>query len=353
MLFILILEKNYYLAKIMNISIFAAIGSQNLWDELIVKNEIKVLREKHGEDTKFTVYSYDIESPFLIENYITYAEYFPIWIKQPKNIFRNIKNYFCFLIDVFQTDLVVIWWGWIFFDNEQSSVNNPLNQWKLRMIIFKLFQKKVLFYWVWIHLSEEKNINKIKSIFWYKNAEITVRDRSSSNILSKIWISSKIILDPVFHDNSENKNALNKSLCIDTINPKSFQIEDLHNYDFSYKTVGLAFRRWYFIDDEASMKEIIEFLLAQKAKIILIPNSIHPLDKSSDDYLFLNIFAQTYNLEILKNISKSYTAYKERKIDICFAMRLHSIILSQVYDIPYIAFSYSQKTDEILKIIKK
>jgi hypothetical protein len=45
---------------------------------LIVKNEIKALREKHGEDTKFTAYSYDIESPFLIENYITYAEYFPI-----------------------------------------------------------------------------------------------------------------------------------------------------------------------------------------------------------------------------------------------------------------------------------
>jgi polysaccharide pyruvyl transferase WcaK-like protein len=101
------------------------------------------------------------------------------------------------------------------------------------------------------------------------------------------------------------------------------------------------------------MREIIEILLAQKAKIILIPNSIHPLDKSSDDYLFLNTFAQTYNLEILENISKSYTAYKERKIDICFAMRLHSIILSQVYDIPYIAFSYSKKTDEILKIIKK
>jgi polysaccharide pyruvyl transferase WcaK-like protein len=34
-------------------------------------------------------------------------------------------------------------------------------------------------------------------------------------------------------------------------------------------------------------------------------------------------------------------------------MRLHSMILSQVYKIPFVWISYSKKTDEVLSIIKE
>jgi polysaccharide pyruvyl transferase WcaK-like protein len=39
-------------------------------------------------------------------------------------------------------------------------------------------------------------------------------------------------------------------------------------------------------------------------------------------------------------------------MDLVLAMRLHSIILSQVYNIPFIWISYSTKTDEVLKTIE-
>ena len=42
-----------------------------------------------------------------------------------------------------------------------------------------------------------------------------------------------------------------------------------------------------------------------------------------------------------------------KKIDFALAMRLHSIILSQVYNIPFIWFSYSKKTAEILNELEK
>jgi polysaccharide pyruvyl transferase WcaK-like protein len=48
-----------------------------------------------------------------------------------------------------------------------------------------------------------------------------------------------------------------------------------------------------------------------------------------------------------------YDAYKNKEIDICIAMRLHSIILSHVYEIPFIGLSYSTKTDEVLNELKK
>jgi polysaccharide pyruvyl transferase WcaK-like protein len=39
-------------------------------------------------------------------------------------------------------------------------------------------------------------------------------------------------------------------------------------------------------------------------------------------------------------------------MDLCLAMRLHSMILSQVYEIPFVAFSYSKKTEELVKKIR-
>jgi len=44
-----------------------------------------------------------------------------------------------------------------------------------------------------------------------------------------------------------------------------------------------------------------------------------------------------------------YKKYIYKEFDICLAMRLHSIILSQVYEIPFVGISYSRKTEEILK----
>ena len=57
--------------------------------------------------------------------------------------------------------------------------------------------------------------------------------------------------------------------------------------------------------------------------------------------------------KVTKEMLKVYDAYKNKEIDICIAMRLHSIILSHVYEIPFVWVSYSTKTDEVLNELKK
>jgi polysaccharide pyruvyl transferase WcaK-like protein len=55
---------------------------------------------------------------------------------------------------------------------------------------------------------------------------------------------------------------------------------------------------------------------------------------------------------IKASLQEVYNAYRNREIDFCFAERLHSIILCQVYGIPFIGVSYSKKTEEILGELK-
>ena len=49
----------------MIISIFASIWSENLWDELILKNEIKILEEKYWKDVEFKVFTNNTDYVFF------------------------------------------------------------------------------------------------------------------------------------------------------------------------------------------------------------------------------------------------------------------------------------------------
>lgn len=336
----------------MKITILAAIWAQNLWDELILKNEIKFFQHKFWKDTKFSVFTYDVKNPFIIWKKIKYYEYFPCDAKNVLKIFRNIKNFFTFLYVIKKSDIVVIGWGGIFFDNESDNVSHPLKQWLFRIKVCNFFKKKVCFHWVGISIKRKNNLQIIKKIFSWKRHEITVRDRYSQNLLQWLWIQSKIIADPVFWDNGNTKWALKISYCLDKIHPKQFHIEDIKAYNFEGKTVWLSFRSGYFWEDDKIMKDIITYILKKKWEVVLLPTSFHKTNIASNDFTYMNKYAQKHNVTITKSMWETYNYFKKKKVDIVFAMRLHSIILSQTYNIPYLAISYAKKTDEILNIIK-
>ena len=103
----------------------------------------------------------------------------------------------------------------------------------------------------------------------------------------------------------------------------------------------------------------MEYLIQKKARIILLPHSFHQFDQESNDYVFFkDLLAKYFNIHeksiitnnilISHSIEETYNYYTENKMDLVLASRLHSIILSRVYKIPYIALSYSRKTDEQL-----
>jgi polysaccharide pyruvyl transferase WcaK-like protein len=104
------------------------------------------------------------------------------------------------------------------------------------------------------------------------------------------------------------------------------------------------------------IRELVELLLSKNCKVYFLPHSIHSTDiKSNDLEYYKKIFHWTKlenKVYIIESLEEVYDFYKEKKIDLCFAMRLHSMILSQVYEIPFVAFSYSKKTEELVKKIR-
>jgi len=342
----------------MKIAIFASIWAQNLWDELILKNEIKLLEKEYWKNTQFFVFSYDYKNPFLKQKNIKYIEYFPIWIKKIKNLPKNIFNFFNFLRIIIKSDIIVIWWWWIIYDREKQTTKNPLNSWVFRKIFFRFFCKKVYFYAVWINIKKEKNLNKVKKIF--KNSfKVKVRDSYSFNLLKKLWIESEIIKDPVFYDNEKNENIW-ESYLIKNFKSNEFSFKNLENLNLNlnWKKVGLALRRWYLHNnwtkldlrfEEWKVNELINYILKSWGEIILLPHSFHKTDLIANDYEFLKTFLrENWKIKICHSMKEVYEVYLNDEIDLNIAMRLHSIILSQVYEIPFIWVSYSTKTDEIL-----
>jgi len=347
----------------MLISIFASIWAQNLGDELILKNEIEILREEYKtKNPRFIVFSYDLENIFYEVEDIDYREYFPIWFKNPKNILKNIFNFFVFLKFVIKSDLIVIGWGWLFFDNEVWNKKNPLDLWLFRMRFFKFFLKKIHFFRIWLSVKKTESFLKIKKIFSGKRNIIEVRDDYSKKVLEDLWIENIIKkYDPVFCDNkwsTKGFNPLNKKISIKKI-LKDFTSKDLNWVDFDNKKIWLAFRSWYLTKNSNPemeillIKEMIEFIQKQWWKIILLPHSFHKSDILSNDFAWMeHIQNKTKKVWITKNMLETYEIYTEKKVDIVFAQRLHSIILSQVYEIPFIWISYSKKTSEILNELK-
>ena len=343
----------------MIISIFASVGAQNLWDELILKNEIKMLEQEYWKNTQFIVFSYDYKNPFFKKSNIIYKEYFPVWSKRISNIFRNIYNFFSFINTVIKSDLIVIGWWWIIYDSEIQSTKEPLDQWLFRVNIFKFFMKKFSFFAIWINIKDKLNFSKLKKIFSWAT-KITIRNNYGFKLLCELWISSTIVRDPVFNDVN---NASNKSFLIKKVKSTEFTFKDLEDIDLKWKKIALALRKWYLVNKEEKLSsqleewkinELINYILKKGWSVILLPHSFHKTDFIANDYIFLSKFLRVNEkIIIISSMEEVYSKYIYKEIDICIAMRLHSIILSQIYEIPFIWVSYSTKTDEVLEDIEK
>jgi len=100
------------------------------------------------------------------------------------------------------------------------------------------------------------------------------------------------------------------------------------------------------------VEEILSMIEKQGGSIVFLPHSFHMTDALANDKVFLDTFMKP-NRIIKTSIQEVYIAYKNKEIDICLSMRLHSIILSHMYGIDSIALSYSKKTDQVLKKLSR
>lgn len=301
----------------MNISIFTATGHYNLGDELILLQEYEVLKEKYP-NANFYIFTYNKKSS-LIEDKVKYVKYFPNNIK--KKPFKNIKYLWKNIVAIYKSDLIIIWGGWLIYESEIQSSSFPIMQWKFRVFLAKLFGKKIVYLSIWINTSNPK---KIKYLFTSKKTLVSVRDLKSQQILNQIWIKSIILPDPVF------------------LLPSSTSLERVGGEGL----IWISLRKWYLRHEQDFIKQIILYLSKAGYKIVFLSHSIHQKDVLANDYLFLKDIAKKYNIEITSNISDTLKTYK--KLDFVIGMRFHSLVLSIVYNIPFLALSYWQKTEELL-----
>lgn len=336
--------------KPLQIAILASIWAQNLGDELIVKNEVKLL-EQEFPGSCFRIFSYDLKHSFFVQENIRYIEYFPIDSKKIKNLFRNLKNFCAFLGTLLWSDVVVIGGGGIIYDSEIQSVRNPLDQWVFRAKCARFFRKKLYFYALGIDIKQEENMKKLELIF--KNAwKVTVRDIKSWEQLKKIGLESEIVDDPVMSEAKQRWNilAIHSS--------RAFPLKEFENYDIWGLKIGLALRSWYIGKSQDArierllVEELCQYIEKRGSKVIFLPHSFHPTDIQANDFTFMKQFLKL-GREICGNMQEVYEVYQHHLVDCVISMRLHSIILSHVYGIDQIVLSYSQKTEELLKKLDK
>jgi len=321
----------------MRILILMSVWSQNLGDELILKNEIRILQEKYGLETVFDVCSYDPENPFFTEKNIHYHPYFPMGIK--KHPLKNIGYFLRFLWLVINADLVMMWWGGIFFDSETGS--NPLPQWKFRTKICRLFRTPYEIYRVSIDITQKKNYPTIQQIFQYA-VKVSVRDFHSRMFLKKEFtIGSWQYIDPVFFDADIPKS---ENIYVKKIEAQKWNTSILQWIELDNKIVGIAFRSGFLKNEIQSIEEIIRFITQKWGKILFLPHSFHEENPKANDFVFLQDFCKNDRIRITNNMQETYEIYTQRKIDICLSMRLHSGILCQVYGIPFVSIEYAKKS---------
>lgn len=163
-----------------NFLIMVLSGAYNLGDELILRAEIDILKNKFP-NSQFILATYDENSFFGSRENCRFMSFFPNNIR--KHFFKNIGYFFRTIVEIARADAIIIGGGGIFFDNEPGiSFSKNLFEWKLRLFFARLFHKKVIFWGISVEVKNEENQKKLAKIF-RKTDKIFPRDGRSTAIL--------------------------------------------------------------------------------------------------------------------------------------------------------------------------
>lgn len=306
----------------MKIVLFTATGAENLGDELITLCEIQrfLLMDKN---TQITLFSHDINRTkrFLLSQnlpleQVTIQEYFPNGLRT--NPIRNIRLFWRMLVSIKNADHVYIGGGGLLYSKSEEW-KSPLFLWSLRARIAWFFWKPLTYLSLGVTTTLDELRPYASALFSW--AEITVRDQESQSLLHELGYESHTQRDPVF-DFIPQKKIVHREK----------------------KTIGLALRAGFL--DDSVVSDIVRWLLQKNYDVLLLPHSLHPLDEHAHDGYYLQQFLFP-GVRITQSIEQTLESYAS--CDVIIGMRLHSIILSLVYDIPLVALSYGKKTQSILE----
>ena len=302
-----------------------ATGAYNLWDELILREEVRFLRKHYG-NVEITIFTYDKNSSLIEDPDVKYATYFP------KNFFGNpIWNIWYFIANILRIwrwdVLIVGGWG-IIFDNEPGvSFTKLLWQWYFRIKLARIAGTTLLFWWISLEISHVQNKMQLRRLFTAWDF-ILVRDERSKWLLEALEIPSIEVNDVVF-----------------LYEPK--KIDTPHTSE--KKRIGISVRGGFLGESEQYIPEIYDFLVSSWYEPVFIVFSTAGETEQNDSLFIKKVMSgKTYNTT--KTIKQTLDIFPN--LYAVIGMRLHAGILSCVHDIPYIPISYGSKTDELVSSLE-
>ncbi len=299
----------------------AAVGSYNLWDELILKLEVQFIQKHYGENISITVFTYDPASTLIRDPSISYASYFPNDLRH--HFFRNIGYFFHNIWIIARADVLIVGGGGIIFDNEPGvSVWWLFVQWAMRIKTARIFHTILLFWGIGLELTDITNKMRLKSLFEPGDL-LLVRDSQSKWLLDALEIPSIQVHDIVY----------------------LYDVPELAKPISPVKLVGISIR-WGFLGyRDIVIPDMYDHLVTMGYKPIFLVFSTSG-DEGQNDLTYIRkvMLGKTYNTT--KNITQTLDM-----IPFLYAMigmRLHAGILACVHEIPYLPISYGPKTDDLI-----
>ncbi len=300
-----------------------ATGSYNLWDEIILREELKFLHGHYGEMVNFTVFTHDKKSALFQDDSITWSTYFPHALF--RNPFANIWYFFSNVWRISRADILIVGGGWLLFDNEEGvSFTNLLYQWYFRTKVARLAGTTIVYLGISLEVKQVKNKMMLRKLF-QKGDFIIVRDEKSAGLLDALEIPCSQIYDIAF-----------------LLIPE--KVEKMPDK----KRIGISVRWGFFGDNEDEIPKIYDYLIEKGYDPIFL---VHTTEwyESQNDALYINrlMTGRTYNRT--NTIEQTLKIYPT--LFAVVGMRLHAGILSCVHGLPLIMISYGPKTEEFVNLI--
>lgn len=310
------------------IIIIGGIGVGNIGDEAILTGIIKKLKQKY-KGIQITVPSYDYEET--------------IYIHKVNSIPRISLRMF---IELIKTDVILIGGGTIYFKGMSYVAQiTPF------IVLFgRILGKKFLYYGIGIS-SSTPILAKLGLLSTIPLAiSVNVRDTFSIETLRLWGVKRRINLvpDPAFEINPIKIEPARKRLHMEGV-------------DLTKILVGLSLR--YLSDKEINKHliiescKIIDWLIENyNVEIIFFPFSRHKYTWfEQDDHLAMEIKQLINNKNNFKILRNKYTPEEISGMigimDIFIGMRLHSMILSNLMNVPLVGISYEDKCSYFLNIM--
>lgn len=306
------------------ILLMTATGAYNLWDELILREEVNFLRSHYG-NVEITIFTYDKKSSLIEGEDLHYVKYFPSGFFQ--NPIANIWYFFHNIITIWRADVLIIGGGGIIFDNEPGvSFGTLLWQWYFRIKTARIAGTTLLFWGISLEVNQIQNKMKLKQLFTPGDF-ILVRDEKSKWLLEALEIPSVQVQDVVF-----------------LYEPKKPTLPPPEK-----KLVGISVRGGFLGENEKYIPQIYDFLEeAGYQPIFLVFTTAGETEQNDSLFIKKVMTGKTYRTT--KTIHQTLDIFPNLYTVVW--MRFHAGILSCVHEIPYIPLSYGSKTDEFVRALE-